>query len=100
MNQPKAVFRGMIVLYFVIGFEILIMISPAAGFFYASFNPFLLSLAQSPATRWLTASFLPPMVSPPDLLLTGMFVPRATEAARSLYSGWSRVVKISRWSIG
>ncbi len=69
MNQQKAVFRGMIVLYFVIGFEILIMISPAAGFFYAAFNPFLLSLAQSPATRWLTAFFLPHMVSPPDLLL-------------------------------
>lgn len=69
MNQPKAVFRGVIVLYFVIGLEILIMISPAAGFFYAAFNPFLLSLAQSPVTRWLTAFFLPHMVSPPDLLL-------------------------------
>ena len=69
MSQPKAVFRGMIVLYFVIGLEILIMISPAAGFFYAAFNPFLLSLSQSPATRWLTAFFLPHMVSPPDLLL-------------------------------
>ena len=69
MKQPKAVFRGVIVLYFVIGLEILIMISPAAGFFYAAFNPFLLSLAQSPMTRWLTAFFLPHMVSPPDLLL-------------------------------
>ncbi len=69
MNQPRAVFRGMIVLYFVIGLEILIMISPAAGFFYAAFSPFLLSLAQSSATRWLTAFFLPHMVSPPDLLL-------------------------------
>ncbi|MBI5444722.1 MAG: isoprenylcysteine carboxylmethyltransferase family protein [Deltaproteobacteria bacterium] len=69
MNQPKAVFRGVILLYFVIGLEILIMISPAAAFFYAAFNPFLLSLAQSPATRWLTAFFLPHMVSPPDALL-------------------------------
>lgn len=69
MNQPKVIFRGMIVLYFVIGLEILIMISPAAGFFYAAFNPFLLSLAQNPATRWLTAFYLPHMVSPPDLLL-------------------------------
>ena len=69
MNQPKAFFQGVIVLYFVIGLEILIMISPAAGFFYAAFNPFLLSLAQSSATRWLTAFFLPHMVSPPDLLL-------------------------------
>ena len=59
MKPPKAVFRGVIVLYFVIGLEILIMISPAAGFFYAAFNPFLLSLAQYPATRWLTAFYLP-----------------------------------------
>jgi protein-S-isoprenylcysteine O-methyltransferase Ste14 len=69
MKQPKAVFRGVIVLYFVIGLEILIMISPAAGFFYAAFNPFLLSLAQSPMTRWLTAFFLPHMISPPDMFL-------------------------------
>lgn len=69
MSQPKTVFRGLIVLYFVIGLEVLIMISPAAGFFYAAFNPFLLSLAQSPATRWLTAFYLPHMVSPPDMFL-------------------------------
>jgi len=69
MKQPKFVLRGAIVLYFVIGLEILIMISPAAGFFYAAFNPFLLSLAQSPATRWLTAFFLPHMISPPDMFL-------------------------------
>ena len=69
MNQSKTVFRGMIVLYFVIGFEVLIMISPAAGFFYAAFNPFLLSLAQTPLTRWLTAFYLPHMVSPPDTFL-------------------------------
>ena len=62
MRQPKAVFRGVIVLYFVIGLEILIMISPAAGFFYAAFNPFLLSLAQNPVTRWLTAFYLPHMI--------------------------------------
>jgi len=69
MKQPKAVFRGVIILYFVIGLEILIMISPAAGFFYAAFNPFLLSLAQYPATRWLTAFYLPHMISPPDAFL-------------------------------
>ena len=69
MNKQKAVLRGMIVLYFVIGLEVLIMISPAAGFFYAAFNPFLLSLAQSPVTRWLTAFYLPHMVSPPGAFL-------------------------------
>lgn len=56
-------------LYFVIGLEILIMISPFAAFFYAAFNPFLLALVQYPATRWLTAFFLPHMVLPPGLLL-------------------------------
>jgi protein-S-isoprenylcysteine O-methyltransferase Ste14 len=69
MNKSKAVFSGVIALYFMIGLEILIMISPAAGFFYAAFTPFLLWLDQSPATRWLTAFFLPHLVSPPDLLL-------------------------------
>lgn len=72
MTQSKAVWQSAIVLYFIIGLEILIMISPAAGFFYAAFNPVLLSLAQSSATRWLTAFFLPHMVSPPDLALAAV----------------------------
>jgi len=59
-----------IFLYFVIGLEILIMISPFAAFFYAAFNPFLFSLARHDATRWLSAFFLPHMVSPPGLLLS------------------------------
>lgn len=69
MKQPNTVLRGVIVLYFVIGLEILIMISPAAGFFYAAFNPFLLTLAHNPVTRWLTAFYLPHMVLPPDTFL-------------------------------
>jgi protein-S-isoprenylcysteine O-methyltransferase Ste14 len=69
MAQPKVLWRSVIVLYFIIGLEILIMISPAAGFFYAAFNPVLLSLAQTPATRWLTAFYLPHMISPATLLL-------------------------------
>jgi protein-S-isoprenylcysteine O-methyltransferase Ste14 len=69
MAQPKVLWRSVIVLYFIIGLEILIMISPAAGFFYAAFNPVLLSLAQTPATRWLTAFYLPHMVSPSTPLL-------------------------------
>lgn len=51
-----------IVLSFIVAFEILIMISPFAAFFYAVFNPFLLALNQSWITRWLTAFFLPHMV--------------------------------------
>jgi protein-S-isoprenylcysteine O-methyltransferase Ste14 len=69
MNKTKAIFGSAIVLYFIIGLEILVMISPFAGFFYSIFNPFLLEIAKYPATRWLSAFFLPHMVLPPDALL-------------------------------
>jgi protein-S-isoprenylcysteine O-methyltransferase Ste14 len=72
MAQPKAVWQSVIVLYFIIGLEILIMISPAAGFFYAAFNPVLASLGQTSATRWLTAFFLPHMIVPPDPVLAAV----------------------------
>lgn len=55
-----------IFLSFIVGLEIVIMISPFAFFFYAAFNPFLLALNQSSMTRWLTAFFLPHMVVPPN----------------------------------
>lgn len=74
MKQSRAIFGGAIILYFVIGLEILIMISPFAAFFYAAFNPFLLALVQYPATRWLTAFFLPHMVLPPGLFLKSVRV--------------------------
>jgi protein-S-isoprenylcysteine O-methyltransferase Ste14 len=63
------VFHGAVVLYFVIALEFLIMISPFAGFFYAAFNPLLIAAAEYPATRWLSAFFLPHMVVPPDWFL-------------------------------
>jgi protein-S-isoprenylcysteine O-methyltransferase Ste14 len=69
MIKPRILLSGAIVLYFVIGLEILIMISPFAAFFYVAFNPFLLALVQHPSTRWLTAFFLPHMVLPPGLFL-------------------------------
>jgi protein-S-isoprenylcysteine O-methyltransferase Ste14 len=65
MNR-KAALSSVIVLYFIIGFEILIMISPFAGLFYSVFTPFLLELAKYPATRWLSAFYLPHMVVPPN----------------------------------
>jgi len=58
-----------IVLSFIVAFEIVIMISPFAFFFYAVFNPFLLALNQFSITRWLTAFFLPHMVVPPNEVL-------------------------------
>jgi protein-S-isoprenylcysteine O-methyltransferase Ste14 len=66
MNKTKAIGNSAIVLYFIIGLEIMIMISPFAGFFYSVFNPFLLETAKYPATRWLSSFFLPHMVVPPD----------------------------------
>jgi len=74
MNTKKAVFSGAVVLYFIIGLEILIMISPFAGFFYLVFNPFLLELARYPATKWLSAFFLPHMIVPPDGFLKSIRV--------------------------
>ncbi len=59
-----------IFVFFIVALEIVIMISPFAFFFYSVFNPFLLTLNQSPATRWLTAFFLPHMVAPPNEVLT------------------------------
>jgi len=61
---------GAIFLSFIVAFEIAIMISPFAFFFYAAFNPFLLALNQSSMTRWLTAFFLPHMIVPPNEALT------------------------------
>ena len=66
MNKTKALGNSAIVLYFIIGLEIMIMISPFAGFFYSVFNPFLLAIAKYPATKWLSSFFLPHMVVPPD----------------------------------
>lgn len=66
MNKNKAIFNSAMVLYFIICLEILIMISPFAGFFYSVFNPFLLEIAKYPATKWLSSFFLPHMVVPPD----------------------------------
>ena len=69
MNTKKTLLGSALVLYFVIAFEVLIMISPFAGFFYSVFNPVLLKFAAQPATRWLSAFYLPHMILPQDGLL-------------------------------
>jgi hypothetical protein len=40
--------KGGVVLYFVMAFEVLVMISPFAAFFYAVMNPILLFLTGGP----------------------------------------------------
>ncbi|MEJ2689841.1 MAG: isoprenylcysteine carboxylmethyltransferase family protein [Deltaproteobacteria bacterium] len=74
MNPKKTALVSLILLYFVICLEILIMISPFAGFFYAVFNPVLVRLAGHPTTNWLTAFFMPHMVLPSSLLLIAIRV--------------------------
>jgi predicted PurR-regulated permease PerM len=74
MSKGKAFLNSAIVLYFIICFEILIMISPFAGFFYSAFNPFLLGFAKYRATKWLSSFFFTHMVVPPNDLLKTMRV--------------------------
>lgn len=74
MSKSRPLIGGAIVLYFIIGLEVLVMISPFAAFFYAAFNPFLLFLTQWPATRWLADFFLPHMVLPPGVFLKALRV--------------------------
>ncbi len=69
MNAKKTLLRSALVLYFVIALEVLIMISPFAGFFYSVFNPVLLGLASNSVTRWLSAFYLPHMILPDDWFL-------------------------------
>jgi protein-S-isoprenylcysteine O-methyltransferase Ste14 len=74
MSRSRPIFGGIVVLYFIIALEVLVMISPFAAFFYSVFNPVLLFLARSSATRWLADFFLPHMVLPPGLFLKAVRV--------------------------
>ncbi len=61
--------RGGIIVFFIMAFEVMIMISPFAFFFYSVFNPILHWLQDYSATRWLTSFFLPHMILPPTMFL-------------------------------
>jgi protein-S-isoprenylcysteine O-methyltransferase Ste14 len=74
MNRVRPVLLGLVAAYFAIGLEVLVMISPFAGLFYAAFDPVLLFLARSPATHWLADFFLPHMVTPPGAFLRSVRV--------------------------
>ena len=56
--------QGGILAFFIMAFEVLIMISPFAFFFYSVFNPLFHWLNNYPATQWLTHFFLPHMILP------------------------------------
>jgi protein-S-isoprenylcysteine O-methyltransferase Ste14 len=66
MGKSKTLLNSAIVVYFVICFEILIMISPFAGFFYSAFNPVLLGFTKYRTTSWMSAFFFTHMVVPPN----------------------------------
>jgi len=55
-----------ILLYFLIGIEIIIMISPFALYFYSVYAPILKFLNASPLLSWTTEFFLPHMIFPDD----------------------------------
>jgi len=61
--------QGGIVVFFIMAFEVMIMISPFAFFFYSVFNPIFHWLDAYPMTRWLTHFFLPHMILPPTMPL-------------------------------
>lgn len=69
MPRTRFALVSVIAVYFTICFEILIMISPFAGFFYSAFSPPLAGLAKYQTTRWLTAFFFTHMVVPPTPFL-------------------------------
>lgn len=96
--------RGGIIVFFIMAFEVMIMISPFAFFFYSVFNPVLHFLESYSATRWMTGFFLPHMILPPTLFLKAirilgsvLFVVGAvtfTICALQVYLG-----KIFKWGI-
>jgi protein-S-isoprenylcysteine O-methyltransferase Ste14 len=57
--QGKVVRSSVVIIYVLIGLEIIIMISPFAAYFYAGYGPLLNTLYAFPATAWLTGFFLP-----------------------------------------
>jgi protein-S-isoprenylcysteine O-methyltransferase Ste14 len=66
--------RISIAVFFIMAFEIMIMISPFAFFFYSVFNPIFHWLDKFRATSWLTTFFLPHMILPPTLFLKAVRV--------------------------
>ncbi|MEJ2656649.1 MAG: isoprenylcysteine carboxylmethyltransferase family protein [Desulfobacterales bacterium] len=65
----RLVARGGIIVFFIMAFEVMIMISPFAFFYYSVFSPIFHWLDAYPVTQWLTHFFLPHMILPPTLPL-------------------------------
>ncbi len=82
MAANDSLIRGSVILfYLLIGLEIVIMISPFAGFFYAGYGPLLDFLYGIKTTAWLTGFFLPHAVAAKNNSLTFL-----NALGRSLFS--------------
>ena len=68
----KLLLAGTTVAYLLIGFEVLIMITPFTLYFYSAFGPFFETLERNPATAWLVEFFLPHMVYVDNPLIKGL----------------------------
>ncbi len=100
----KIAAAGGILFFFIMAFEVMIMISPFAFFFYSVFSPVFNFLGAHAATRWATTFFLPHMILPPTLFLQGVRVAGSvlfllglatfTVCALQVYLG-----KILKWGI-
>ena len=70
MVAKDSLIKGSVTVFYVlIGLEIVIMISPFAGYFYAGYGPLLDFLYGFKATSWLTGFFLPHAVTANNALL-------------------------------
>ncbi|MCK9376374.1 MAG: isoprenylcysteine carboxylmethyltransferase family protein [Syntrophobacterales bacterium] len=95
---------GGILFFFIMAFEVMIMISPFAFFFYSVFSPVFNFLGAHTATRWTTMFFLPHMILPPTVFLKSVRVAGSvlfllglatfTVCALQVYLG-----KIFKWGI-
>lgn len=79
MSEEKSIVKriaaaGGILFFFIMAFEVMIMISPFAFFFYSVFSPVFNFLGSHAATRWTTLFFLPHMILPPTLFLQSIRV--------------------------
>ncbi len=63
---------GAIFAYFLIGIEIIIMISPFALYFYSVYGPVLKFFSSTPYLSWTTEFFLPHMIFLNDPLILGI----------------------------
>ncbi|NQT68100.1 MAG: isoprenylcysteine carboxylmethyltransferase family protein [Desulfobacteraceae bacterium] len=82
MAANESLIKGSVTfLYLLIGLEIVIMISPFAGYFYAGYGPLLDFLYGIKTTAWLTGFFLPHAVASKNNLLNFL-----NALGRSLFS--------------